>query len=59
MNDKDLIIKALEESKEPMNSAALSKATGINKKIISDIIKELKSEGIIYSPKRCCYELKK
>lgn len=58
MNDKELILQTLKNSTEPMNSPALSKQTGIDKKIISDIIKELRSEGIICSPKRCFYSLK-
>lgn len=57
MNDKELVIKALKESKEPMNSPAIAKETGIDKKIISDIIKELRAEGIIYNPKRCFYSI--
>lgn len=57
MEDRQLIINALKEASEPLNGAALSKATGIDKKIISDIIKELKKEGIVCSPKRCCYGL--
>lgn len=57
MDDKQLIIDALKQSKEPMNGVAISKATGIDKRIISDIIKELKKEGIVCSPKRCCYGL--
>lgn len=58
MNDKELIIDILKNSKEPMNSPAISKETGIDKKIISDIIKDLRSEGIISSPKRCYYSIK-
>lgn len=57
MNDKEIIIQTLKESTEPMNSPALSKKTGIDKKVISDIIKELRNEGIISSPKRCFYSI--
>ena len=55
MDNKELIIKALRESDEPLNGAAIAKATGIDKKVVSETIKELKKEGVICSPKRCCY----
>ena len=57
MNDIELIIKTLKESDKPMNGAALSKATGIDKKVVSDIIKDLKKEGVVHSPVRCAYAL--
>lgn len=57
MKEKDLIIKALKESSEPLNGASLAKATGLDKKMVSDSIKELKKEGVICSPKRCFYGL--
>lgn len=55
MENKELILKALKESSEPLNGAAIAKATGIDKKVVSGTIKELKKEGKICSPKRCCY----
>lgn len=57
MDDKETIIDVLKSSGEPMNTVAISKATGIDKKIISDIIGELKKEGTIYAPKRCFYSI--
>lgn len=57
MTNKELIIKALKESNEPLNGAGIAKATGVDKKEVSELIKELKKEGIVCSPKRCCYGL--
>ena len=59
MNDKQLILNTLENATEPMNGASIAKATGIDKKIVSDIIKDLKKEGSVCSPKRCCYAINK
>ncbi len=53
------VIQAFEQSNEPLKTGQIAEKTGIDSKEISKIIKKLKTDGIIESPKRCYYALKK
>ncbi|RLD52888.1 MAG: transcriptional regulator [Bacteroidetes bacterium] len=59
MNKKDQILKSLEETGKPMRPGEITDKTGIDSKEVSKLIKELKTEEKIYSPKRCFYDIKK
>jgi len=59
MDKKQSIIKAFEKKGKPMRPGDVAKETGIDSKEVSKLIKELKTEGIIYSPKRCYYDINK
>ena len=52
---KELIIEALRKAGKPLRPADIAKATGLDKNEVSKLIKELKKEGKITSPKRCYY----
>lgn len=58
MSDKDIVLKAFKSSNKPLRSGDIAKEIGIESNEVSKIIKELKEEGIVYSPKRCYYALK-
>ena len=49
------ILDFMKNHGKPVRPGDISKATGINSKEVSAIIKKLKEEGKIYSPKRCYY----
>lgn len=57
--EKEKIIKTLEENNEGLKSQEIADKSGIDKKIVDKVLKALKDEDIIYSPKRCFYALKK
>lgn len=57
MDLKDKILQLLEKS-EPMKVGEIAEALGEDKKLVDKVIKELKSEEIIISPKRCFYSVK-
>ncbi len=59
MDKKDKILKAFEETGKPMRPGEIAEKTGIESKEVSKLIKELKTEEKIYSPKRCFYDIKK
>ena len=59
MENKEKIIKTFEEAGKPLRPGELAEKSGIDKKEVSKLIKEIKVEGIIYSPKRCFYDVKK
>nr|WP_084675111.1 thioredoxin-dependent thiol peroxidase [Hippea jasoniae] len=52
------VIKVFKETQKPLRSGDVVKALNADKKQVEKIIKQLKKEGIIESPKRCYYQLK-
>lgn len=59
MDKKEKIIKTFEEVGKPLKPGELAEKSGIEKEEVSKLIKEMKTEGLIYSPKRCFYDIKK
>jgi Mn-dependent DtxR family transcriptional regulator len=50
---KQAIVKALEDAGEPVRPGDVAAATGIDKAQVSKLMKKLKAEGLAHSPKRC------
>ena len=57
MSEKDKVLDAFRKAGKPLRPGDVAKMTGIESKEASKIIKELKREGNIVSPKRCYYSL--
>ncbi len=55
MDKKELVLKAMKDAGKPVRPGDIAKATGLESKEVSKIIKELKAEGKVISPKRCYY----
>ncbi|MBU1568702.1 MAG: MarR family transcriptional regulator [Proteobacteria bacterium] len=53
--ESKLILEALAKCEGPCGSKEIVQATGLDKKVVSDQIAELKSKGLIDSPARCKY----
>ncbi len=58
MNDTEKVIKAFKDSEEPLNATKVSQISGVEKKEVDKIMKELKKDETIYSPKRCYWAIK-
>lgn len=58
MNEKEKIIEILKNSNKELKSNEIASLSGIDKNHVDKIIKELVKEGIVFSPKRCYYQLK-
>ncbi len=58
MDNKDKVIKAFKDSEEPLNATKVGEISGVEKKEVDKIMKELKKDEIIYSPKRCYWTVK-
>jgi hypothetical protein len=58
MDSKEKVIKAFKDSEEPLNATKVSQISGVEKKEVDKIMKELKKDETIYSPKRCYYAFK-
>lgn len=55
MDDQNKIIEAL--SSGPMRPREISQSTGLDKDKVAKVLKGLKAEGKVISPKRCYYGL--
>ncbi len=58
MTDKEKVLEAFKNTSKPLRPGDIAKSTGIESKEVSKIIKELREEGKVHSPKRCYYALK-
>ena len=52
---KQLVLEAMKNAGKPVRPGDIAKSTGLDSKEVSKIIKELKAEGKVISPKRCYY----
>ncbi|NPA67156.1 MAG: winged helix-turn-helix transcriptional regulator [Chlorobi bacterium] len=59
MDKKEKILNAFKETGKPMRPGEIAEKTGIDSKEVSKLIKELKTDEKVYSPKRCYYDIKK
>lgn len=59
MEVKEKIIKAFENAGKPMRPGEVAEMAGVEKKDAEKAIKKMKDEGILFSPKRCFYDLQK
>nr|WP_307776156.1 MarR family transcriptional regulator [uncultured Cetobacterium sp.] len=58
MELKDQIVKVLTES-EPLKMGELAEKLQADKKEVEKIVKDLKKEGVVISPKRCYISVEK
>ena len=55
MSDKEAVLETMKKAGKPLRPGDIAKMTGIDSKEVSKIIKELRKEGKVHSPKRCYY----
>ncbi|QUH27256.1 helix-turn-helix domain-containing protein [Serpentinicella alkaliphila] len=58
MNNEELVLRALNESGEPLRPGEIAEKAGLDKTEVDKAIKTLKKEEKIFSPKRCFYQAK-
>jgi len=58
METKSRVINTLQQSGKPLKAAEIATIAGIDKSEVDKILKTLKKEEIIISPKVCYYSLK-
>jgi DNA-binding IscR family transcriptional regulator len=56
MENEQLVLDAFAKAGKPMSSKQIAEATGLDKKIVDKVIKKLKTDEKIRSPKNCYYE---
>jgi len=57
MSDKEKVIDAFKKAGKPLKNAEIVELSGLDKAEVTKIMKSLKDEGIVHSPKRCYYDL--
>ncbi|MFW9901911.1 MAG: transcriptional regulator [Candidatus Thorarchaeota archaeon] len=58
MATKEKVLNVFKSSAKPLRPGEIADQIGIESKEVSKVIKELREEGKVYSPKRCYYALK-
>ncbi|ANQ54124.1 transcriptional regulator [Thermosipho sp. 1063] len=56
--NKEKIIEVLKYERRPMKTGEIAEKLGVDTKLVSKLIKDLKNEGKVESPKRCYYSIK-
>ncbi|MDF9409441.1 MAG: hypothetical protein A4E52_02125 [Pelotomaculum sp. PtaB.Bin013] len=59
MNNYEVVLNFFNAADKPVSASQIAKATGIEKKEVDKIMKQLKKEEKIASPKACYWEIKK
>jgi len=59
MNHYDVVLDYFKNLKEPVSAGTIAEETGVDRKEVDKIMKKMKDEEVITSPKRCYWEFKK
>jgi DNA-binding Lrp family transcriptional regulator len=54
-DSKAKVVQALQKAGKPLRPADIVTATGLSKEEVTKLLKELKKEGKVISPKACFY----
>ncbi|MFX1503491.1 MAG: transcriptional regulator [Promethearchaeota archaeon] len=55
---KEKVLNVFKSTSKPLRPGEIADQIGIESREVSKIIKELREEGKVFSPKRCYYALK-
>ena len=58
MVDKEKVVEVFKKADKPLRPGDIAQELGVDSKEVSAVIKTLKEEGKVFSPKRCYYDLK-
>lgn len=58
MEAKEKVLQVMQQSNQPMRPGEIAEAVGLDKKDVDKAIKLLKDSELIYSPKKCFYQVK-
>lgn len=56
MNEKELILDAMNKAGEPLNAGKVAELTELDRKVVDKAFAEMKKDGSIVSPVRCKWE---
>ena len=58
MEAKEKVLQAMQHNNQPMRPGEIAEAAGLDKKEVDKAIKALKDSELIFSPKKCFYQVK-
>lgn len=58
MDEKSIVLETLKNSSEPLANGQIAEITKLDKKVVEKVMKKLKDEELIVSPKRCYWTAK-
>ncbi len=58
MDKKEQVLKAFKDAGKALKQAEVADQTGIDKKEVAKLVKQLVTDGKVYSPKACFYQAK-
>jgi len=58
MEIKEKVYAAMQKAGKPLRAGEIAEMTGIDKKDVEKAIKQLSKEEKIFSPIRCCWQVK-
>ena len=58
MSSKNQVLEAMKKAGKALRAGEIAQLSGLDKKEVDKAMNELKSEGLIESPKRCFWEPK-
>lgn len=58
MEPKETVLQTLKNSDKPLKGGEIAELSGLDKKDVDKVIKQLKTEGLVDVPKRCFYAAK-
>ncbi len=58
MENQEVVLALLKKSSDSLKAGEIAELTGIDKKEVSKVIKQLVNEGKAHSPKFCYYDVK-
>ncbi len=56
METKDKVLATMKEAGTPLNAGKIAELSGIDRKEVDKVMKQLKEEGAIVSPVRCKWQ---
>lgn len=59
MSNYDVVLEYFKKATAPVNAGAVAEETGVERKEVDKIMKKMKDEEVIVSPKRCYWEFNK
>lgn len=58
MDTKQQVLKILKDKAAPMRATEIAQLSGLDKKEVDKVMKELKKDESIFSPKQCFWQAK-
>ncbi len=58
MDAKEIVLDVMKKEGSPLNAGRIAEISGLDRKEVDKVMKALKDEELIVSPKRCYWEVK-